>query len=584
VAGIVAVLVVVAVVFGVGVAVNTVEEPLRAPSSSPAVTAPSTRKPYIDRSSAYGGPVTSGIDGVGGAPDLGYRPVDQTPFLAAFRIEGIDEAGRPLRSGGLLRPAELPVYPLDLSLEIELRFQATGPVLRLPVPTGHHVISTSVALDGYQVGLYLTGSGEPAIRLDGETSGRVTYKTAERPSERWAASRWPALPPPVARMAEELKSLPPLQRIEAAITLVRTSLAEEGAREGGDPADGFFGPVYSAGGGDCDVVNSVLAAVLSEAGLGTRLAVGWIGQGGEPMPGLHAWVEVDLGWGRVVPADASVPIRTVPPADPRVLVQETRSRHQDDLDNDLGWLPWWLGLPAGVALCLGLWGVHRVLGGSRRFNSAPDFDPGPLVESLVRDREAWPGFTGAWRRPLVPAHGVDRQSLAGVESAASRSALFIAKSPGEWVVTVKEGGGLVLDGSTRAGRAAAVTFGAFDLDQWALLWRRSRVESFGSGVQEALLRTGLNLEIRLVDGVQGGSGLALVLDGGERTWAVIDGTSPEWRRCRDLAGVRPAEAVFRGADFVVESLTRSGRRAQQALAELAQSVLREMDVDDGGAR
>jgi len=103
-------------------------------------------------------------------------------------------------------------------------------------------------------------------------------------------------------------------------------------------------------------------------------------------------------------------------------------------------------------------------------------------------------------------------------------------------------------------------------------------------VQEALLRTGLNLEIRLVDGVQGGSGLALVLDGGERTWAVIDGTSPEWRRCRDLAGVRPAEAVFRGADFVVESLTRSGRRAQQALAELAQSVLREMDVDDGGAR
>ena len=265
---------------------------------------------------------------------------------------------------------------------------------------------------------------------------------------------------------------------------------------------------------------------------------------------------------------------------PRQDENQAEEMTEAGLSSELSTLGWVGGLLAFILTVLVMVAVLRFRV-RREFKASGDLDPGPLVESLVRDREAWPGFAGAWRRPLVPTHGVDRQSLAGVENAASQSALFVAKSPGEWMAPVIKGGGLVLDGSTRAGRVAATAFGAFDLDQWASMWRCSRTNWFGLQVQEALCGTGLNLNLRHSDDVRGGDGSGFAVDQGARAWVVIDETDPDWRRCRDLAGARPAEAVFRAADIVVEMLPLSGRRTQLALSELARKALIAVDLTRG---
>ncbi len=552
----------------------------RSPQRASATTGP-VPEPYKDRSDAYGGPVTEAVDGIGGAPAISYRPVDQRPFLAAFRISGIDEDGRPIRSNLTLRPVDGRGGDSDLSLEIEVVFQTSGPLLRLPVPTGAIVDEVSVKLNGHAAELWLTPDDEPVLRLGSEVSGRVRYRTFEGASEGNIEGRWPLLPPVVAKMATTLREYPPRQRVEQAILLVQSSLRRAGQFEAvGMGHPGYFGPIFEAGGGDCDVVNTVLAAALSEAGLRTRLAVGWIGQRGVPTPGLHAWVEVDLGDGRWVPADATTAIQAGAPVPP--LEHPVAINSNERAEGNSVWSAGLFAFLVGSVLALGIGLATWKSRARREFKVSADLDPGPLVESLLRDREAWPGFSGAWRRPLVPTHGEICRSLAGVENAASRSALFVSKSSGEWVVPVIEGGGLVLDGSTRAGRVAAVTFGAFDLDHWALQWRRSRIAPFGLEVQEALCRAGTNLELRLVDDLEDNGGSGLVVHEGARAWVVIDEANSDWRRCCNLAGTRPAEAVFRAADLVVGMLPLSGRRAQQALAELARTALKEASGDREG--
>lgn len=546
---------------------------------------PAAPEPYVDRSSGYGGPVTGVVDGVGGVPALRFRPAGQRPFLAAFRVGGVDEEGKPVKTELPLRPAGRSGDVSGSSLEIEVDFRTSGSLLRLPVPTGHVVDGASVLLNGHAAELLLTSDDEPVLRLDTVAPGRVVYRTVEGASEGQTDGQWPILPSAVVRMAAGLKELPPRRRIEEAINLVQASLGRSGLFEGARDSEpqGFFGPVFEAGGGDCDVVNTVLAAVLSEAGLRSRLAVGWIGVGGRAAPGLHAWVEVDLGAGRWVPADATIPRRVrwaeleeVAPRQAITPSERTAESRRESEPPSFWWVLGLLGVILAVSVAAAMWHFRiRWV-----FEASGDLDPGALVESLVRDRDAWPGFAGARRRKLVPAHGEDRQSLAGIEDAASHLALFVAESPGEWVARVREGGDVVIDGSTRAGRVAAAACGAFDLDRWEVLWRRSRTHPFGLEVQEALRRTGLNLELRYADDVPGG-GLGFVVNDGVRAWVVIDDAGPDWRWCRDHAQVHRTEAIFRAGDLVVEALQVSGVHAQQAMAELARSAINALHPPSG---
>ena len=533
-------------------------------------------RPYVDRASSYGGPVTQSIDGVGEGPDLSYRPTDQRLFLAAFRVLGIDEEGRPMTGDLSVRDAGGNNMGARSTLEIDVGFSATGTLLRLPVPTGHVVDSSSVRLNGRQVGLGLTVVDEPVVRLDSEDSGRVQYRTREQAAPMEGAGEWPALPPAVSLKAVGLRGLPPPRRVEAAIELVRSSLARPDANTAGIP--GFFGPVYEARGGDCDVVNTVLAAVLSDAGLQSRLAVGWIGVDGEPIPGLHAWVEVDLGEGRWVPADASIPVH--PTTD--VIRDRDLDGNEEGIsqpESGSGEVPkavvlWGFGLLAAILGTSVVVGVRR-LRVTREFRAPADLDPGALVESLIRDGEAWPGFREARRRRLIPSLADERHSLAQIEAAARRSALFVAHSQGSWVERVRDGGGLVIDGGTRAGRAAADAFGAFDLDRWQDLWVRSAPTPLTEAVETALRRSGLDLKLRFADGVPGGD-LGLMLNDGARAWVVCVGIEGPPGIGNSDCG--PGK-VFWAADRAVETLGSGAVQAQRALAAVARENLVAMGLD-----
>lgn len=540
----------------------------RSESAAQATEGYPAAEPYADRSSLYGGPVTESIDGAGNAPRLLYRPPEQRPLMAAFRVLGLEEDGTPLKDGAPLRRADHWVGDPNSALDFEIDFVADGRLLRLPVPTGHSVEGRSVTLDGRGVDLYLTGDDEPVLRLKGPTAGRVEYRTASRAFEGTTPGRWPALPTAVADQADALRNLPPRRRIDEAIILVKSSFGSTKA----SASEGYFGSVYGAGGGDCDVVNSVLAAVLDRAGLPSRMAVGWIGAGGVPMPGLHAWVEVDVGAGRWVAADVTVPTSlpggTGVPEAPEPGKRGLEARGESIMAPLPVAIALGVALVLGVGLAIAMW-KHR---SRREFSVSGDLDTGPLVESLVRDRDAWPGFSQARRRKLVPTLGSERRSLAEIEEAASHKTLFVADRPGEWVKRVD---GMVLDGLNRAGRTAATAFGAFDLDHWAGVWRQSLGDSFGVEVEEALKRVGLKTQIRRANTVSDGCGTALVVDGGTRTLVVIGEADPEWKRACELRNGNQSEAVFRAADIVVGLLPGRGAAPGRVLARLALEALAE---------
>lgn len=536
-------------------------------------------EPYFDRSANYGGPVNDSIDGVGISPALKYRPTDMQLYLAAFRIYGIDDAGRPLRSELPLRLAEDIGSVGGESIEFELNYQATARLIRVPVPTGYSVDRSSVRINGKITDLWMTQDDEPAVQLAGEGHGQISYRTTEGPEVGRGIERWPIVPGSVRRMASDLRSLPPQQRIGQAINLVRSSLQDLGSNDDSTLDDvavnGFMARVFQDGWGDCDVVNTVLAAVLSESGLSSRLAIGWVGVGGVPVAGLHAWVEVDLGGGRWMPADATLPRLSELSASPDSNREPIKAPVASAVQPRSGGAPltsamWW-GLFAAILAGTGAMVGMRIR--VRRHYLLPaDPDPGPLVESLVRDRERWPGYKRAIRRPLVPGQGQDNYSLAAIEKAASLSRLFVAGSQNTWNGRIEDRGGLIIDGKTRAGRVAAAASGALDLDRWQPIWEQSGPSRLCREIQEALRGAGLFIEIQNGADVPGGT-MGLSVGGGCHGWVVIDEHHFDWLRCRELIQSQHNEAIFRAADLVIAALPVAGPRVKQALAELARSTL-----------
>ena len=67
--------------------------------TAPALERPAVR-PYEDLSSTYLGPALDTVAGRQEAPDLRYSPEQATPALAAFRVVGLDEIGRPVPVSG----------------------------------------------------------------------------------------------------------------------------------------------------------------------------------------------------------------------------------------------------------------------------------------------------------------------------------------------------------------------------------------------------------------------------------------------------------------------------------------------------
>lgn len=295
----------VAAVVAVGISLS----PRRGPGGSSAPTPVAAPVPYEDLARVYGGPT---VEGLGSSPavDLTYRPAGTTLLIAALVLDGLEADGRPRSREGALAP--YPQHPCaDGCVELEVGFAAPSRWLRLPVPTGHRLEASSVTVDGSPVRTWATASGEALAELPAPGTGTVRYRTGPGPA--WPARRggWPALPPSLARAATDLRRLAPAERVQAALGLVRSQVRYDATaavaarhREAARLGLGFVQRTLVVGAGDCDVQNGLLAAILDAAGVGARLAVGFLGEGGRAATGLHAWVEVEVG-GRLRAVDAS---------------------------------------------------------------------------------------------------------------------------------------------------------------------------------------------------------------------------------------------------------------------------------------
>ncbi len=546
------------------------------------VSSPASRfvlEPFVDLADRYEGPVTGAVDGSGDFPAIRYAPAKERPFLAAFRVIGIDDDGRPIEAPGEPVPAEGPRDSGREGLDIEVRFESSGPFLRLPVPTGHGVVVDSVRVDGRPEKVFLSPAGEPMIRASSRPgiTGRAAYRTVPVREEGARSSRWPRLPPGIAREAAGLRALPVGQRIAGAVTLIRR--ATETGKAGDGEGTGFLEQCFAVGGGDCDVVNTALAAVLAEIGLPVRLAVGWVGSEGRVLDGLHAWVEVDIGEGRWVPSDASKPTASIggSTATTPLPTPSVRKRSKAPSRPRVRWV---VTLIAAVtAAGMALWAV-LALRTRRRFIAGRGRETGPLVESLLNESASRTVRGEAWKRPLVPTMGVTGMvSLEFVERAAGDGVLFVGKDVAGETGKSCERGTFIVDGATDAGRVVAAAFGAIDLDRWERLWKNSVRDALCDEIETGVAGRVRPVEVRLSPGIDTEVEVTPGICG-KPIRCLIDPEGPTWKRLRDNRTIGPAERLFRAVDLLVGGMMPAPEEFVRLLSELAVEAV----VERGGPR
>ncbi|MEZ4381052.1 MAG: ATP-binding protein [Nannocystaceae bacterium] len=288
-----------------------------------AVTGPSDGK-YSDLAAHYLGPQIDDLQGAGTPVELHYRPPEVDLSFAALIFDRFDRFDRDDAGPA----AELPEDPapyvgidcaaLEGCVDVELGVSLREGLSRIPVPTGHRLDKGSVHLDGRPLAVVASQFDQPLVVVDGAGQGVLTYTTGPgAPARQDPPSRGPAtLPRGIAKEARALRERPPRERVARLTELVgervdyttdATVAAElEAARRAGK---GLFVRTLEVGSGDCDVQNALLVALLQEAGVTARLAIGYVGRGGQSTPWFHAWAEYRVGTGPWEIADASASAR-----------------------------------------------------------------------------------------------------------------------------------------------------------------------------------------------------------------------------------------------------------------------------------
>ena len=535
--------------------------------------------PYTDIGGRYKGPDADVLGGSLQAVDLVYRPIGERRFFAALLIAGVSSTGEPLypAASGVESVSSPPCA--ESCLEVELAAETDDGVLRLPVATGFQVEAGSVRLEGAPVPIIGGQGGLPAVDLGERRRGHVTYRCAAAAgSPDGSNARWPKLPEELADEVKEIEGLPVNARARAAEDLVRSVVLYDASeataqrhrdekRRGRD----LFDRSLRVGAGDCDVQNSMVAAILDSVGVPARLAVGWVGDSGIAAPGLHAWVEYLGSDGNWQVADASVPrgnggYSPVEPPPPH-------SSGRGLSDNER-----WVARGA-VALVLlsgiGLYVASR--GRNRTFNLNEQKGIADLVRAAVVHPKAFAGTNALFTRRVVPVLRGSPISIARARALSSRGKL--AAGGGDCDLAARASlRGTVIDTGSAEGVAAADALGAVDFEFWQELLGNSSENPVLVRVGEALAEAGEPFRLRVAR--KAGEEIA-VLDGtrlglprGDR-WVVLDQSGEIWQSARELSSRHPSTAVLLLAESVCGRLGLSHARREALLAELARAALDE---------
>ncbi|MEE9382638.1 MAG: transglutaminase domain-containing protein [Nannocystaceae bacterium] len=309
---------------GVALLAVSSPEPARTTDAPPVGTPTQTgisgdRPVYEDLARHYRGPQVSAFQPGAHGPPIGlrYRPA-QLPHQ--FRVLVADQFDLPLNSEPTGTAYRSQACDRDCT-QVELEYRNAGGYMRVPVPTGHRLDTSSVRVDDLPVPVYRTTSDEPVLYFSAPTRGRMTYATGPGRPQRVGAGLAPiALPAALQAEAEALRREPVPKRVQRLRDLTRrrvqyrttsdVAAAHERARAAGQ---GFIARALSIAAGDCDVQNGLFVALLRAAGVPSRLAIGYLGVRGGVYPWLHAWVEYRDGDGPWRIADASEPAEVYGP-------------------------------------------------------------------------------------------------------------------------------------------------------------------------------------------------------------------------------------------------------------------------------
>jgi len=530
---------------------------------------------------------------------LHYRPSTIDPLLAVFRVTAIDDDGRvvaPAANPGL-RPY-LGGACGALCIEIELDLDGALGDVRLPVPTGHVLDPSSLELDGGSATLWAAGDGGPLLVVEESLRGHVRYRTgAGVDRQPGVGGSWPNLPSAANDFAAWLQSLDADEAASRARDWVSERVVYDNsattvdrhrdATRNGLP---FAERCLAVGGGDCDVQNTLLAAILSRTGISVRLAVGFVGAQGRALPGLHAWVEyrgVGEAWRAI---DAS---RGGPPSPPSPRVGE--SSRAPGIGSAAAEIPtkarpavpprtltgFPVGRAAAIALVLGLVAVGAVLIARRRFavdrvrsSGTPNL-VGLLRGALARP-EAYREVPALFSRRVVPllagASGAGAISLDRARSLARRSRLAVGATASELARRVAATGVPVIDGSRPEGSVVAATLGAVDLDRWDAILTRGGGRPVTERLEQAAAMVGkpwrvvvspdLGEDVVVLDAPLSGLGRR------HKVIAVNDG-GVVWRRVIELEAEHPSLALLLLADLVADHFPTQPETTRRLLAGLA---------------
>jgi hypothetical protein len=532
--------------------------PVAVPSETPGPA------PYRDLSDRYRGPEVDGLGGVTPPVDLSYQPIDQEHLFAALWVHGLPIERVGAADLEVVGPYEGTSCTLGC-LDVELGFEAAAGLL----------------LDGRRMPVFEVVTGQPVVRLENTGAGRLSYRTGPAKSTVAAATgAWPPLPDEFAEFVEgldEMQASDLASRVARFVArrVVYDASTRTAARYRKAPVelDKLFDRAAAIRAGDCDVQNSLVVAMLADAGIPSRLAVGWVGSGGRARTGLHAWAEYldedGIWW--VVDASA-VRVRVLAPVPHSALIgmpgkpRENRS-----------WASSWVLV--GIAALVVAAAVIALIPSRRwrrQFRAGGRDDIVGLVRGAAVRPHSFEEIHALFARRLLRLVSGKPISLARVRELARKGRLACGRGGSKLALRAVRGGGVVLDLDHAESAAVAEVLAAVNLDQWQELLDRAAVNELTAHVEDGLAAAGESRKILVAD-IPGFE--TTVLDGTAiglgSCWTVLDEGSSLWRSVRSCADRWPARASLLLAEAVVTQTGVSPTARHRCLSGLALDALLE---------
>lgn len=509
-------------------------------------------------------------------------------------------------------------------VDVSLPTKGQG-VVRLPVPTGHRVVTGSLSLGGDATPVLVTAEGHPAIDLGDGAQGLLRFRTAPAadPTHAPAVQVVRDMPPKLRREARALRHLPVNERVGKLLAYVRGNVAYDRSAEMArlhaaalERGEGFIDRTLDLGKGDCDVQNGLLVALLQAADVPARLAVGYLGIEGQALPWLHAWVEYRDDTGHWHIADASERTATGPaavgpssvPGEPQAPLGPAEADPEQgplaavaDGDPESGtavgpatspsepppvgssadgsrpvasasasaepdepWSPW---IAPGLLVLLALGAGATVMSGRTRraFNLDDSADLSRLLQGVLQQPGAFGSMSALLYRPLVPLVSDRAISLQRARELAAKGRLYRTNERVPLAMRASRGGVAVLDGASPEGHTVGDALGAIDLDQWDARLRSSWSTPLVDELNGVLRQRGERWSLRVAPEISG-------------RIAALDLAALKTR----VPGVQGSRLVLVDArcPWLVEAEARYARAPRSAVFAVLDEIADQLDLPD----